>query len=133
MDPLSKSHKGFCENAGVVGVLIGVGCLIQHFIVMGDHWMVIAIMLLYMALITGFVLLAKLQPVCIYILSVAGLLLFGINALYLLSNVYSLLLIIFLCYTIVIVVYFLMENLLPKLQERIKLQKEDDDQWRGII
>ena len=133
MEHLTEGQEGFCENFGIIGILISVTCLIQAFIFMPPHWITYTIILVYLVSITGFILLARKSVRAFPTILAATIFLFLLEALLLVLLTFSLVLLILLLYSIVIVALMLTNEIQKKLQEKKRFEKEEKEKWDGIL
>ena len=103
MQFLSKQQESFCENGSLFGVMISIACLIQMMIVMNSHWIPFTIISIYILCIASFILLMKKSVNALRFLFISGVLVFLMEGFMLVSNTFSLILLILLIYLIVIV------------------------------
>jgi hypothetical protein len=130
---LSKQQESFCENAGIVGVLISLSCLIQHFIFVIPNWISNSIIPAYCLCIVGFILLAKKKAIAPKLLLVSSILVLVVEVLITFSFAFSLIILILLIYLIVIVVILLAGDISEKLKQKAIGEKAEADKWEGIL
>jgi predicted membrane protein len=133
MASLTKQQEGFCENAGLFGVMISIACLIQHMFFMIPSWVTFTIIGIYILCIAGFALLMKKSAVALRLLFISAILIFLLEAFMIYSLAFSLVLLILLLYLMVIVVLLYMGEIQKQLQKKAAAEKEEAAKWNGIV
>lgn len=130
---LSKQQEGFCENAGLFGVLISVACLVQHMVFMIPHWITFAIIAVYLICITAFILLMKKIAAAPLLLAISGILILLLGVFMTLALAFSLVLMLLLLYLIVICAVLYGGTTAVQLKKRSIAIKEEEAKWNNII
>ncbi len=133
MEFLTKQQESFCENAGLFGVMISITCLIQMVMVMTAHWIPFSVIATYMVCIAGFVLLMKKSTDALRLLFIGTVLIFIMAALVLLSNIFSLLLLVLLAYLIAIVTLLFTGQIPAQLKKKRMAAIEEEQKWTSIL
>ncbi len=133
MEYLNKQQENFCENAGLVGVLISTTCLIQHLVFMMPHWISFTLVAIYIFCIISFVLLMKKQHTSPLLLLINSALIFIVEVLMIIELAFSPVIIILLIYVIVITVLLYMGTIPAQLKKRNIAAKEEDMLWSNVL
>ena len=133
MEFLTKQQEGFCENAGLFGVMIAVTCIIQMMIVMVAHWIPFTVIGAYFLSIAGFIMLMKKSASAFRVLFISSITIFIMAALVLLSNIFSLLLLILLAYLIVIITLLYTGPIPLQLKKRQLAVMEEEKKWNNVL
>lgn len=130
---LSKQQEGFCENAGLFGVLISVACLVQHMVFMIPGWITYSIIAVYILCITGFILLMKKMPNAPLLLFISAVLILLLGVFMTLMLAFSLVLLLLLLYLIVICAVLYGGTTAVQLKKRSVALKEEAAKWNNIL
>lgn len=133
-DALTKQDESFLENIGIAGVLIALTCLMQHLVLMNeDNWISLLLIVVYLATIIGYVLLMKKNPAAPLLLLICGILLFLAEALFIIAQTYSLILLIQVLFTSATVVYVYVSGFPAKLKAKYLAKKAEKEKWEELI
>ncbi len=130
---LSKQQESFCDNAGLVGVLISIACLIQYMIFMVPGWITVVIILVYILCITGFVLLMKKNAAAPLLLLLSAVLTFLVEILMMLSLAFSLVLVLLLLYLCAVTAVVYIDETAAQLKKRSIALKQDAAAWDNVL
>jgi hypothetical protein len=130
---LSKQQENFCENTGLVGVLISSICLIQHMVFMIPDWITFTIIGVYILCIAGFILLMKKMWLSPLILAISCSLIFILEIFMILSLAFSLVLVLLLIYLLIITVLLYVDGIASQLKKKNIAVKEEAATWSDIL
>ena len=133
MDILTKSEENFCENAGLIGVLLSLACLVQHLLFMVPHWITFSIIGIYILPIISFILLMKKKVLAPRLIIISLVLVFLVEMLLILSLAFSLVLILLFVYLVSIVAILYSGDIVSQLKRKDRAQKEEAAKWNGIV
>jgi len=129
---LSKSDESLCENLGLFGVLISSTCLLQNFVIMTDHWFNLILIAVYALSIWSYVLLMKKKHLSVTLLWISGILVLTAE-LIVMQALFSLVLVLLLCYLSITIYLLYGSNLYKILELKKNAEKDEEANWQGRI
>jgi len=129
---LSKSGESFCENIGLFGVLLSAACLGQNFVFMTGNWFSIALIGVYSLSLVAYVLLMKKSHRSTLLLCASAVLVLTIE-LIIVKAVFSLVLVMLLCYLSVTLFLMYGSNIITQLKQKYLDEKNEQNNWVGKI
>ncbi|HEY6505678.1 MAG TPA: hypothetical protein VIZ28_17000 [Chitinophagaceae bacterium] len=133
MNILTNKQKDLCSYAGSFGALISATCFIQLMVISRDHWLVLVLLFIYVLAILSFILLALQKAIAPWLLIAVAALLFLAKLVYLVSGIFSLVVLLSLLYSVVIVVVLFVEQVPQKLKEKALAEKVEALTWKDKI
>ncbi|RZM03452.1 MAG: hypothetical protein EOO88_56515 [Pedobacter sp.] len=129
----SSAQESFCENYGAAGALLSLTGLFQLIYVMNDHWIGFVMMAIYVLAITSFVVLITKSRASFPLVLTTGILVFLMTVYTILSNFFSLILLILFIYTLIITVLLQTNGVDAYLKARRAAKDEELKKWDGIM
>ena len=133
MNRLTPAQSDTCTYLGVFGALLSATCLIQHLLIMGDHWIAFVLLGLYVYAIGAFVLLAVLRRFAPLLLVVSAITMFAACLTLILSGVFSLAVILLLIYEAIVVAVLYMGEYPQKLKAQWMAIRDEQKSWEGRL
>jgi hypothetical protein len=133
MNVLSDKQKDFCSYSGLFGALISVTSFIQLIAISREHWLTLVLLGINAFAILAFVLLALQRAIAPWLLIVVSALLFLAMLIYVISGVFSLVVLLSLLYSVVIVVMLFIEQVPQKLKAKALAEKAEAMAWQDKI
>ncbi len=133
LNPLTKGQQDFCTYAGLFGVLLSATCLIQHFIFVIPTWISHLIIIPYLLTIATFTMLALQKAVAPLLLIISTVFILVVTLLWLLGGSFSLVLLLLLLYSVIITIFIYIEQIQHPLKQKQRLEKEEDQLWKGKL
>ena len=126
---LDKKAEDFCNMYGTIGILLSATCLLQQMYFMISaitNWIIVCI---YIYSIISFSLLVRKNKHAPLLLFIGGFLLFVVAAWLTVIQVYSPILWISMCYSIVISILIIVDGLTKKLEALAASKEAEDNYW----
>jgi hypothetical protein len=130
---LTNSDKNLCEYIATFGVLLSLTCLIQHLAFAIPGPITNPMIPAYVFAIVAFVLLGLKKPVSVILLIVSAGFSFIIEYLWLTHYSFSLVVLLFCLYNVIIIVVLFAEQVPRKLKMQAVAEKNERDMWAGKI
>jgi predicted membrane protein len=130
---LSKSKQDFCSYAGTFGVLIGLTCLVQHTLMKGEAWATYLLAGIYIFSIVAFLMFGIQHVISPGLLVISSSLIFFAEMLLIVNGIYSLIVLVFLIYALVITIYSFVEGVPKLLKLKAQAIREEEQEWSGKI
>lgn len=133
MNTLTSKQQDLCTYSGIFGALISATCFIQLMIISREHWLGFVLLGINAFAILTFILLALQKPIAPWLLIAVAALLFLAKLVYILSGVFSVIVLLALLYSVVIVVLLFVEQLPQKLKEKALAERAEALVWKDKI
>lgn len=133
MEKLSTRDKDLCTYTGVFGVMLSLTCLIQNFLYSISHWIPTLFGLMYLFILLSFALLTAQRSPAPTLLIISFGLVFIAEILLLRVGIFSLPVLMLVCYTAIIALLTHVNRIHIKLKEKAIFLKREREQWDGKI
>jgi hypothetical protein len=134
MNPLTNKQQDICSYAGLAGALINATCLVQHFVIMTyEAWLSYVMLGVYVFAILSFSLLAIQKAIGPWLLIGVAALMFITEILFVISGVFSLIILISMLYSVIVVIAIFVEQLPQKLRQKALAEKAEALAWKDKI
>jgi predicted membrane protein len=133
MQQLTRGQQDTCTYTGIFGAMLGATCLIQLFAITREHWISGVMILAVIFSIISYILLSLQKSFAPILLLVAGLLVFALNFFMILFGVFSLVILVYLIYSVAVIVVLFAGQYPQKLRLIALEKKKEEAEWRGRI
>jgi hypothetical protein len=134
MNPLTNKQQDICSYTGLAGALISATCLVQHFIIVTyQPWLSYVLLLIYAAGIVSFSLLAMQKAIAPWLLIPIASLMFIVEVVFIISGVFSLIILLAMLYNVIVVIALFVEQLPQKLKQKALAEKAEALAWKDKI
>jgi hypothetical protein len=130
---LTNSEKNLCEYCATFGVLLSLTCLVQHSIFAIPGRITNPMIPAYVFAIVAFLLLGLKKPVSVILLIISAGFSFIIEYLWLTHYAFSLVVLLFFLYHVIIITLLFTEQVPKKLKMKAAAEKNERDTWAGKI
>jgi hypothetical protein len=130
---LTKSENNLCDYAATFGVLLSLTCLVQHLIFAIPGRVTNPMIGGYVLAVISFLLLGLKKPVSIILLIISTVFSFVIEYLWLTHYSFSLVVLLFFLYNLIITIILFAEQIPKKLKLKNAAEKAEKDQWAGKV
>jgi len=128
-----KKDETLCVTLGTIGAALAATCLYQHFVFMISFWLTNILMVIYIASIIAYVMLAKQKKLApLFILGIAFLLFFD-SLLLVYTRTFSLIVFMFTMFNIIVVIVMYTIGLPKRLHQYYLDQKAENEFWEDKI
>lgn len=133
VNALNKGDENFCSTSAIFGVLIALTGLMQLFVYANYHWVTMVLMTLYSFSVISYVSLGLQKSFSVYLIYCNIVITLIIYGFYVVSGIWSLIVIILCVYNAVIASIAFVEDLLQKLRSKAKLLQDEKRYWQGKL
>ncbi|HEX7844374.1 MAG TPA: hypothetical protein VF476_01160 [Chitinophagaceae bacterium] len=133
LNPLTNSQQSVCGYGGLAGILLAATCMVQLFVYGTSHWIVPVLLSVYLFAVISFFLLSLQKSVAPLLLIISAVLILGAEVVWILSNAFSLVVVLLFVYNAVIVVFLYIEQIPKKLKQKQLALKAEKELWEGKI
>ncbi len=130
---LTIRQQNFCEYGGAFGVMLTLTCLIQHFVVIGSHWIANLMVFIYFFSIVAFLFFAFKKYISTALLIASAALSLGIEIIWVQSYSFSLVVLCLFFYHIVTIAVMFAEGTPEALKKKRDAEREEEMNWAGKI
>ncbi len=133
MQQLTKGQEDTCTYTGIFGAMLGATCLIQLFAITREHWISGVMILAVIFSILSYILLSLQKAIAPTLLIIAGLLVFALNFFMILFGVFSLVILVYLIYSVSVIAVLFIGQYPQKLRLIALEKKKEENEWRNKI
>lgn len=130
---LTQYQENLCEYGGTFGVLITLTTMIQHIIAVISNWLTQSMLVVYVFALTSFFLLVFKKAIAPYLLIASTVLAVSVVFIWSKYHAFSLMVVVFALYHMIIVAVIFIDGIPGKLKERLLAEKAERDAWAGKI
>jgi hypothetical protein len=133
MNGPTNRQQDLCAYFGIFGVLITLTCIVQVLVIANAHWIPLVLLVMYLFVLTSFILLALQKAAAPLLLIISSFLSLLAEAALILTALFSAIVIIQFIYSFVITIVIYMDEIPKRLKEKAVLLKMERESWAGKI
>jgi len=133
MNGPTGKQQDICGYCGTFGALISLTCIIQLLIIANAHWIPLALLVIYLFIMSSFILLSLQKPVAPPLLIISSVLSLIAEVTLILTYLFSVIVILLFIYCVTITAVIFMEQIPKRLKEKAQIVKAESETWAGKI